>query len=143
MLTRLIGLRVYGAAPSLLQRVVPATTKSGATNESYDLLGYALPPGTVVAAQAWTVHRDANVFPSPNTFLPDRWLETWTNEEHLAQMQQYYMPFGTGSRVCGGDKLAMMMLRITVASVVRNFDIQANPKETNERTMDIKDSFVS
>ena len=87
-------------------------------------MGYALPPGTIVATQAWSMHRDSSVFPSPSTFLPDRWLQTCAtdNTEQLAQMQQHYMPFGTCSRGCGGQNLAMMVLRITVAAVARNFD---------------------
>lgn len=57
-------------------------------------------------------------------------------------MQQHLMPFGTGSRICGGQNLAMMMLRIVVAAVARNFDVVADTAETNERSMEIKDSFV-
>lgn len=112
-------------------------------NESYDLMGYAVPPGTIVATQAWSMHRDSTVFPSPNTFLPDRWLETTTNAEQLNRMQQHMIPFGTGSRICGGQNLAIGMLRTVVAAVARNFDVRANTAETNERTMEIRDSFVS
>jgi hypothetical protein len=107
-------------------------------------MGYALPPGTIVATQAWSMHRDASIFPSPSTFLPDRWLETSSpdNTERLMAMQQHFMPFGTGSRICGGQNLAMIMLRVTVAAIARNFDVVA-PVETNDRSMDVKDSFVS
>ncbi|KAH7887261.1 cytochrome P450 [Phlebopus sp. FC_14] len=133
------GLRLYSAAPSPLERVVPAsTTKNGASNEAFDLMGYALPPGTVVATQGWSMHRDSTVFPSPDTFIPDRWLQA---PEAVAKMSQYLMPFGTGPRICGGQNLAQMMLRIAVAAVVRNFSIVAAP-ETNERSMEIKDAFV-
>ncbi|KAF9226991.1 cytochrome P450 [Gyrodon lividus] len=133
------GLRLYSAAPSDLERVVPPSiAKNGATNEPFDLMGYALPPGTVVATQSWSMHRDSNVFPSPDTFLPDRWLQ---GPDIIAKMSQSLMPFGTGSRMCGGMNLAHMMLRTTVAAVVRNFNIVA-PPETNERSMEIKDAFV-
>lgn len=37
-------------------------------------MGYALPPGTVVSTQAWSMHRAEDVFPSAETFLPERWL---------------------------------------------------------------------
>ena len=48
------GLRLYGAAPSLLERVVPSSTSQGsAVPEAFDLMGYELPPGTIVASQAW------------------------------------------------------------------------------------------
>ncbi|KAJ3570031.1 hypothetical protein NP233_g4668 [Leucocoprinus birnbaumii] len=134
------GLRVYTAAPSLLERVVPSSTaKNGARDEIFDLMGYALPPGTVVSTQAWSMHRDSTVFSSPDTFLPERWLEC--SEDELANMNQHMMPFGTGTRVCGGQNLAQVMLRVAIAGVVKSFNIGA-PAETNERSMEIKDSFV-
>ncbi|KAJ7261505.1 cytochrome P450 [Mycena rebaudengoi] len=83
------GLRVYTVIPSLLERVVPATG-------NFDLMGYSLPPGNVVGTQAWSMHKDPAVFPNPECFSPQRWLdgaEPWRSlrEEHL-------MPFGLGSR---------------------------------------------
>jgi hypothetical protein len=124
-----------------LERVVPSSTaKNGARDEIFDLMGYALPPGTVVSTQAWSMHRDSTVFPSPETFLPERWLEG--SQAELANMNQHMMPFGTGSRVCGGQNLAQVMLRVAIAAIVKNFTIAA-PAETNERSMEIKDSFVS
>jgi cytochrome P450 len=87
------------------------------------------------------MHRDASIFPSPDTFLPDRWLATTDNSEELLRMSQHMMPFGTGSRVCGGQNFAQAMLRVAVTVIVRNFDIVA-PTETNERTMEMRDSFV-
>lgn len=137
------GLRIYGAAPSLLERVVPSTTnRNEALDDGYDLMGYSLPANTIVATQAWSLHRDASVFPSPETFLPDRWLETADNAIHLSQMTQHMIPFGVGTRVCGGQNLAMMMIRIVVVSMVRNFKIVA-PPETNDKSMDMRDAFVS
>lgn len=127
--------------PSLLERVVPSSTsKNGLPSESFDLMGYALPPGTVVATQAWSMHRDPAVFPSPLTFLPDRWL--YATDDQLAQMQAHFMPFGTGSRICGGHALAMMMMRTTVAVIARNFEIIA-AEGTDEKSMEPRDSFVS
>ena len=69
-------MRIYGAAPSLLERVVPSRAGGSVSglDEDFDMMGYALPPGTVVSTQAWSMHRDAKVFPSPETFLPERWL---------------------------------------------------------------------
>ncbi|KAK7676146.1 hypothetical protein QCA50_020897 [Cerrena zonata] len=142
------GLRVYGSAPAFLERVVPARTSATVSkaDEDFDLMGYALPPGTIVGTQAWSMHRNADVFPSAETFLPERWLSTDgsdAEEDRLMKMSQHLMPFGLGTRVCGGQNLARMMLKITLATTVRNFDIIANSAETNERTMKIMDAFVS
>jgi hypothetical protein len=104
-------------------------------------MGYALPPRTLVATQAWSVHRNSSVFPSPESFLPERWLETGDNSEQLEVMNRYMMPFGTGSRICGGQNLAQMALRIAIAATARNFDI-VSPPETTETSMEMRDSFV-
>jgi len=76
--------------------------------------------------------------------MPERWLETSSpdNNEELVKMHQHLMPFGLGSRTCVGQSLAMLVLRVAVASIVRNFDIVA-PPETNQKTMAIVDSLVS
>ncbi|KAH9002282.1 cytochrome P450 [Lactarius hatsudake] len=135
------GLRLYGAAPSLLERVVPSSSVKTSVPEAFDLMGYALPPGTVVATQAWSAHRDPTVFPAPEAFSPERWLETGDNKEQLEAMNWHMMPFGTGSRVCGGQNLAQIVLRIAIAAIVQHFDL-LSPLETTEKSMEMRDSFV-
>ncbi|KIJ97258.1 hypothetical protein K443DRAFT_681651 [Laccaria amethystina LaAM-08-1] len=136
------GLRLYTAVPSLLERVVPASTsKNGASDEIFDMMGYPLPPGTIVSTQAWSMHRDPSIFPSPDSFQPERWLASSTNESELAIMAQHMMPFGAGSRVCVGQTLAQVIMRIAIAAISRSFDVVA-PAETNERSMEVRDSFV-
>lgn len=111
-------------------------------NDNFDLLGYGLPPGTVVGTQSWSSHRDGVVFPSPDTFMPDRWLESHTDPSQLSLMHQHLMPFGAGSRLCGGQNLAHLVIRVVVAAIVRNFDI-VSPPETNDASMSPRDAFVS
>ena len=138
-----LGLKLYTAVLSLLEHVVPtSTSKNGASDEVYDMMGFALPPGTIVATQAWSMHRDPSVFPSPDTFMPEHWLKSSSiTSDHLSRMAAHMMPFGTGSRVYGGQNLAQVMLKVTVAYFARNFDVSA-PPEMHEKSMDIKDSFV-
>ena len=50
-------------------------------------------------------------------------------------------PFGFGTRICGGQNLAQIMLRIGVAVIARNFRIEV-PPETTEKSMAICDAFV-
>lgn len=80
------SLRLHGAAPSALPRVVP---RGGAT------LGgghYHLPGGTVVCTQSWSLHRSPDVFGDPERFDPDRWASP------TRDMRDSFMPFGGGSR---------------------------------------------
>ena len=50
-------LRLYGAAPSSMTRVVPSGGR--------ELAGHFVPEGTVVATQAYTLHRIGAVFKDP------------------------------------------------------------------------------
>ncbi|KAF5576833.1 phenol 2-monooxygenase [Fusarium pseudoanthophilum] len=100
-------LRLYAAVPAALPRVVPT---GGA-----HLAGYFIPGDTVVSTQAWTLHRDPQVFPDPETWDPSRW------EKGSKMMHDAVMPFGGGSRVCIGKHLARMELRLATARFFRAF----------------------
>ncbi|KZV73896.1 cytochrome P450 [Peniophora sp. CONT] len=131
------GLRLYCPAPAMLDRVVPATD---ATSGPFELFGCVIPPGTTIATQAWSVHRNTAVFTSPETYLPGRWLDA--DDAQLAEMNAYMMPFGSGTRLCAGQHFAMQTARIAIATFARNFDIMAPLAETNDRTMEPRDAFV-
>lgn len=160
------GLRIYSAAPSPLERVAPSSSLS----EPFTLLGYTIPAGTIIATQAWSSHRVQSIFQYPDFFNPERWLHSPTtpvmlsapalpespttiaseteksvgisHQSSLMSMQAHMMPFGVGPRICGGQNMAQMTLRIIIAAIARNFDIFA-PQETNEQSMGIRDAFVS
>jgi cytochrome P450 len=51
-------LRLYGAAPGGLPRIVP--------NGGAHMMDHYLPAGTTVTTQAYTLHRDRTLFPNPN-----------------------------------------------------------------------------
>ncbi|KAJ7460229.1 cytochrome P450, partial [Mycena latifolia] len=85
------GFCLHGVLTGILERVVPSTG-------NYNLMGNNRPPGTVVATQPWSIHRDPRVFPRPDEFDPDRWLydSTEGSTERAARM----MLFGIGTRIC-------------------------------------------
>jgi cytochrome P450 len=85
-------LRLYGAAPGSLPRLVPSGGRT--------LGEYLMPEGTTVSTQAWTLHRDAAIFERPLEFIPERWFEPTQN------MKDAYMPFGGGSR----SKLCLLLV---------------------------------
>jgi cytochrome P450 len=77
-------LRIHGAAPASLPRVVP---RGGAS-----LAGYWLNEGTTVSSQAYTLHRNPMTFPEPEKFDPSRWLAP------TKAMKDAFFAFGGGSR---------------------------------------------
>ncbi|KAG8865168.1 hypothetical protein FRB96_000057 [Tulasnella sp. 330] len=126
------SMRLYGAVPSMLERVVPPALDG----KDFVVKGFKIKPGTIVATQGYTLHRDPTVFPEPEAFKPERWL----NETE--EMKAHWMPFGTGTRICGGLNLAHMSLRIIAVAIARNFDIII-PEETTEASMRMNYAFVA
>jgi len=64
----------------------------------------------------------AHHFAEPEAFRPERWLdERPPSEAHVSAAS---MPFGSGPRICPGRSLALMEMRIVLATLVRNFDVE-------------------
>lgn len=77
-------LRLHAVVPSALPRLVPA---GGAT-----LAGYYLPGNATVCTQAYSLHRNEDIFPEPEKFDPSRWAKP------TKEMKEGMMAFGGGSR---------------------------------------------
>ncbi|KAF9698457.1 hypothetical protein EKO04_003425 [Ascochyta lentis] len=97
-------LRLYGAAPGALPRIVPS--------QGMIVAGHQVPGGTEVSTQAYTLHRDSRIFQEPLRFDGYRFMN---KSSMTAQQKAAYMPFGGGSRVCLGIHLAYMELRLAAA----------------------------
>ena len=143
-------LRLYGAAPATLPRVVP---KGGAT-----LAGYFMPEGAIVGTQAFTYHRDPALFPDPEkcdafsfSDIPSLPTDTnrrfdytrWLSSNNISDAAKAaYNPFGAGSRICIGIHLAKMELRLAAATFFRECrGARVAPAATDE-SMDIENYFL-
>lgn len=102
------SLRLSSGVVSGLLRVVPST---GAT-----IGGVAVPPGTIVSCGSTFVHYNAAIFPEPDKFVPERWLES-------AELDNWLVSFSRGPRMCLGINLAWAELRLGFAHVFRKFDL--------------------
>jgi hypothetical protein len=60
---------------------------------------HTIPPGIPVGMSNYFMHTDADVFPDPLEFRPERWTAGITPE-----MIRNYVPFGRGSRNCLGQQ---------------------------------------
>ena len=93
------SLRVYPAAGSPQPRVTPS-------NKHIVLEGYTIPAGVTIHSNAYTLHRNATVFPNPETWLPERWLNS--EKGQLDEMKRWFWAFGSGGRMCIGSHFAML-----------------------------------
>ncbi|XP_020786184.2 cytochrome P450 2U1 isoform X2 [Boleophthalmus pectinirostris] len=87
------------------------------TSIDTEFCGYTIPKGTVIIPNLWSVHRDPTVWDEPDEFKPTRFLD----QEGNLLRKEYFMPFGTGRRVCMGEQLAKMELFLMVTSLLQAF----------------------
>ncbi|HEY6145176.1 MAG TPA: cytochrome P450 [Solirubrobacterales bacterium] len=90
--------------------------------EPVELGGYELPAGAGVTPCIHLIHRDPNVYPDPDRFLPERFIDnppgTYT-----------WIPFGGGVRRCLGAAFAQFEMAVVLRELVKRHQIQpANPK---------------
>jgi cytochrome P450 len=83
---------------------------------TYDIDGY------MVLLSSHTVSRDAEYFPSPDEFIPDRWMP---GSDYFHDIpKNAYRPFEKGARDCIGQQLALLELKIIAALTLREFDFE-------------------
>ncbi|RKP10101.1 cytochrome P450 [Thamnocephalis sphaerospora] len=97
-----------------LPRVVP---KGGC-----QISGEYIPGNTVVFVSAYALHHEEELWHDPETFRPERWLGP---VEQVNEIKKYYIPFSTGVRSCAGQRFAWMLLRLTLATLLRRFTFEA------------------
>ena len=88
--------------------------------------------------QCYTTHRDPAVYPDPERFHPQRWMDSQNVSQEMKEM---FMPFSKGTRACLGKNLAMIELKIITAIIVKSFEVSPAPG-TTEQTMAMTDHFL-
>ncbi|KAK8086050.1 hypothetical protein PG994_001024 [Apiospora phragmitis] len=67
------------------------------------------------------IHRAEEHWPSPNRFIPDRWLVS-PGHELYPRDKEAWRPFEKGPRNCIGQELALLEVKVILAMVLRDFD---------------------
>ncbi|KAK2735885.1 hypothetical protein FQN57_001091 [Myotisia sp. PD_48] len=116
------SLRLYPILPAGLERVTP---EDGMTID-----GQYIPDNIAVSVPSWTYCRNPLLFPCPNEFIPERWLENDDGvSEHIKVSKDVpFYPFSTGRDSCAGRMLALMELRL-VLMILHRFDLRATSQE--------------
>jgi cytochrome P450 len=85
--------------------------------------GYLVPPGAVVIACPYVLHRSPRYWPDPERFDPERFLP----DEVASRRRGVYLPFGDGPRACIGRGFAMMEAKIILAMTAQRYDLALEP----------------
>ena len=89
--------------------------------------------------QCYTTQRDSDVFPQPERFIPERWMDA---KQVTPTMKSMFMPFSHGTRACLGKNLAIMELKLVTAALILKFDVKVSPTLADS-DMDMKDHFLA
>ncbi|KAK0623788.1 cytochrome P450 [Immersiella caudata] len=90
---------------------------------------WVIPPGarllppfhhTPISTQSPLIHYNETIFPNPKKFDPTRWIRA---AETGVNLNKYMVSFSKGSRGCLGISLAYCEMYLTLARLVRRFDM--------------------
>jgi cytochrome P450 len=86
--------------------------------QHFDLGDFRIPHGYTVMIAIANVHANADVFPNPERFDPERFLGTRTPTA--------WVPFGGGTRRCIGAAFANVELDVVLRTILRHFVIETD-----------------
>lgn len=91
--------------------------------EDTEIGGVEIPAGTMTAALIWHPMLQEKNFTRAREFAPERWLPA-----HRAQFPVHqnkaFMPFGAGARFCPGRSLAMLEIKVAMATLCHHFTVK-------------------
>ncbi|MGE0491946.1 MAG: cytochrome P450 [Vulcanimicrobiota bacterium] len=103
----------------------PAYLVDRQPSQDFELHGYRIPRGSYVFVSPYLTQREAEFFPDPTRFDPDRWLP-----EVAAQRPQHsYFPFGVGPRACIGQSFAWMESILVLATLAQTWRAELDPDQ--------------
>lgn len=88
----------------------------GCVKQSFTLGDYLLPPGTLVAVCYPAVAMREELFANPHGFSPEHFIGK--------QPPAGACPFGGGPHICAGKDLAIMVMKVAVATIVRHAELK-------------------
>lgn len=110
------SLRLYPPAWMLMLREA---------TEDTTLLDYPIRRGSWIYLVPWVTHRSERWFAEPLQFDPGRF-----SPERVEEIPAHaYYPFGLGGHRCVGERLALMEMTLTVATVLRRYRIALSPDQ--------------
>ena len=91
-----------------------------------EILGRTIQAGQALVVSIVNIHHDPILYPEPNIFRPERFIERKYNVFE-------FLPFGGGHRRCMGAGLAEYSLRIALAEMVMSWDFESAGKDRDVR----------
>lgn len=101
------SMRLYPPVPLIARNV----------DEDMQVGEYTVPRGAVAVAAIYFIQRHPKYYENPDTFLPERFLDTKEKNPYL------YIPFSGGFRNCIGQRFANLEEKILLTQIMRRFTV--------------------
>ena len=101
----------------------PVWTVSRVATSDDTVSGAEIRKGTTVMLSPYAMHRNPEIWPNPEEFVPERFRPAAVSQRH----RYSYFPFGGGPRVCLGNRFALMEAKIMMAMVVQRYHLSVLP----------------
>ncbi|XP_043912488.1 steroid 17-alpha-hydroxylase/17,20 lyase [Protopterus annectens] len=109
-------LRIRPVSPLLIPHVAMEDSSIG---------DFAIPKGSRIVINLWSLHHDEDVWVNPGHFDPTRFLDE--SGRHIYSPSASYLPFGAGIRVCLGESLAKIELFLFMSWILQRFTLENPP----------------
>lgn len=123
---RMRSLQVQGK--TLLERVIreslrilpPVAFTARRALKRTSVADHEIPAGTVVIVSMYETHHQEDIYPHPERFWPDRWLEQ--------KVSPYaYVPFGAGPRMCMGTAFSLQLFQLVIPAILGRYRLALTP----------------
>ncbi|KAF2164366.1 hypothetical protein M409DRAFT_25245 [Zasmidium cellare ATCC 36951] len=110
-----------------------------APNEEMRYKEWVIPRSTPTSMTLQSVLFDPEIFPSPHTFDPERWIRA---AEEGKRLDRFLVTFSKGTRMCIGTNVAYAEMYLAVAALVARFDFEFVDFDMKRDLEVTRDTFV-
>ncbi|XP_068622542.1 cytochrome P450 4C1-like [Battus philenor] len=105
-------LRLYPSVPFIGRRIT----------EDFMLDDIRVKKGTEVLVHIYDLHRREDIYPNPEAFIPERFLNGEVRHPYA------FVPFSAGPRNCIGQRFAMLEMKCALSEICRSFKLAPKTK---------------
>ncbi|KAK7060083.1 hypothetical protein SK128_004423 [Halocaridina rubra] len=117
-------LRLFPAAPVIERICTKPYTIAGTSVQ--------LERGQPLLMSVWSIHRDPQHWPNPDSFIPERFL----GNAKASSTPYTYLPFGHGPRSCIGLRFAMLSVKIGLMHLLTSMRLRPSEKSAYPVVLD-------
>lgn len=107
----------HAAIREVLRLSPPVYALERTPRQDLEVEGFGVKAGSLLVLSTYLCHHNDEYWAEPDKFKPERFLGVSDNDS----MAKAFIPFGAGGRICIGQHLAMMELRVAIGLTCSRF----------------------